>query len=222
MKRIDWQALRATVDGRETYRRAGLLLGGAVLIYALWQNWIMDPLQQQTGLLSTQAAAVEQDIANLRARVAVLEAAREDDPDAALSRQAHALEQQLQGMDDELRELTGTLLPPGRMAAAIESVLVQNTPLRLTALKGLGSEPVLSPAPGSAEGGSGQPLLYRHGLRLQFEGAYLDALDYLKALEELPWHFSWDSLSLAVTDYPVSRVSLELSTLSLNPVWISL
>jgi MSHA biogenesis protein MshJ len=57
-------------------------------------------------------------------------------------------------------------------------------------------------------------------MELVIEGRYLDILDYLRALEALPWRFNWQSLQLDSSRYPLSRARIELSTLSLDPTWM--
>jgi len=64
--------------------------------------------------------------------------------------------------------------------------------------------------------------LYRHGMRATFEGAYLDILDYLRALEALPWRFLWGEVSLEVPRYPIARVTLTVYSLSLDDAWIGI
>ncbi len=52
------------------------------------------------------------------------------------------------------------------------------------------------------------------------EGEYGDVLNYLQALEALPWRFRWKTLDLTTKQYPVNRVRLELSTLSMDKTWL--
>ena len=62
--------------------------------------------------------------------------------------------------------------------------------------------------------------LYQHGLKLELEGSYLDAYDYLHELERLPWGIRWDRISFEVTEHPVGRLVLQLHTVSQGPEWI--
>ena len=45
-------------------------------------------------------------------------------------------------------------------------------------------------------------------------------LNYLQALEALPWRFRWKTLDLTTKQYPVNRVRIELSTLSMDKTWL--
>ncbi|MBF0624041.1 MAG: hypothetical protein HQL82_04465 [Magnetococcales bacterium] len=59
-------------------------------------------------------------------------------------------------------------------------------------------------------------LLYRHSLKLVFEGDYLNTLGFLKSLGTMPWTLYWDSLTLRVREHPRMQVVLIIHTLSLN------
>ena len=62
--------------------------------------------------------------------------------------------------------------------------------------------------------------MFRHRVRMELSGDYLAVLRYLGALEQLPWRFQWDSLAVETDAYPVTRVVMYLSTLSLGEFWI--
>lgn len=70
------------------------------------------------------------------------------------------------------------------------------------------------PKPGS--------LLYRHGVEITVRGNYMDMIDYMNALENLPTQLFWGGAQLEVEDYPTSRLTLTLYTLSLDPKWLKL
>lgn len=74
--------------------------------------------------------------------------------------------------------------------------------------------PAIVPKPGS--------LLYRHGVEITVRGNYLDMIDYMAALEGLPTQLFWGGAKLEVEDYPTSRLTLTMYTLSLDPKWLKL
>lgn len=81
------------------------------------------------------------------------------------------------------------------------------------------AKPALPQAPGAVKAGS---LLYRHGVEITVRGSYLDMIDYMNALEGLPTQLFWGGARLEVEDYPVSRLTLTLYTLSLDEKWLKL
>ncbi len=74
------------------------------------------------------------------------------------------------------------------------------------------------PDPGQSASSIAGP--YLHPVELVIEGRYLDIVAYLHALEGLPWHFYWRVLELETKQYPLNRVRIELSTVSLDKEWI--
>ena len=61
---------------------------------------------------------------------------------------------------------------------------------------------------------------YRHGLEIEVEGSFAACLEYLDAIEALPWRLYWQLLDLEVIEYPRNRIRIEVSTLSLDEEWI--
>ena len=64
------------------------------------------------------------------------------------------------------------------------------------------------------------PRVYKHPLRLEFEGDYFEVQAYLAELESSDWDFGWRRLEYVVTDHPVAEVTLEIETLSQQKSWI--
>lgn len=65
-------------------------------------------------------------------------------------------------------------------------------------------------------------LLYRHGVEITVRGNYLDMIDYMNSLEMLPTQLFWGGAHLEVEEYPTSRLTLTLYTLSLDSKWLKL
>jgi MSHA biogenesis protein MshJ len=67
---------------------------------------------------------------------------------------------------------------------------------------------------------SAKNLVYKHGIELTVEGAYLDLLRYQERLEKLPWHMFFARTSVDSSDYPKVRMTITLYTLSLEEAWL--
>jgi MSHA biogenesis protein MshJ len=76
------------------------------------------------------------------------------------------------------------------------------------------------PEPAAEEASVASAGPYLHPVELVIEGRYLDIVAYLRALEGLPWRFYWRVLQLETKTYPLNRVRIELSTVSLDKEWI--
>ncbi len=86
---------------------------------------------------------------------------------------------------------------------------------------------VPAPAPGAAPAPAAAPpkpreLLYRHGVEIVLQGSYLDMVNYMDALEALPTQLFWGKAKLDAGQYPDSRLTLTLYTLSLDRKWMKL
>jgi MSHA biogenesis protein MshJ len=65
-------------------------------------------------------------------------------------------------------------------------------------------------------------LLYRHGVEIVLQGSYLDMVNYMDVLEALPVQLFWGKARLDAQQYPNSRLTLTLYTLSLDTKWMKL
>jgi MSHA biogenesis protein MshJ len=101
--------------------------------------------------------------------------------------------------------------PAAARLAAVRSALAASAPASAPARPLAGA---IVPKPGS--------LLYRHGVEISVRGNYLDMIDYMTALESLPTQLFWGGARLEVEDYPASRLTLTLYTLSLDSKWLKL
>lgn len=203
--------------------RERVLLLGALLVaaYSLWDMFLMQPLhadrQQLTERLQTlsrQLTVVEQETQALLQRPA-------RDPAIEQHQRVARLQGDIRDLDLQLRDITATLIEPTQMVRIFEDLLVRRGGLTLIRVQSLAPEPFLEPSDGAAAAPDPlQSQVYRHRLELEFRGSYLAALDYLRAVEALPWELFWDSLVLEVVDYPETQITITVHTLSLREGWI--
>jgi MSHA biogenesis protein MshJ len=59
-------------------------------------------------------------------------------------------------------------------------------------------------------------------VEIVLQGSYLDMVSYMAALEALPVQLFWGKASLDAQQYPNSRLTLTLYTLSLDQKWMKL
>ena len=139
------------------------------------------------------------------------------------------LRKQLNDIESAVQASTRQLVTPENMAVILQTVLQETRGLELLHVRGLGARPVVEQAAKTAEesegdrqttGGNVIDNAYKHGLRIEFEGDYLDTLEYVRALEKLDWKFFWDSFEFDVIEYPRSKAAINVFTLSLRKDWI--
>jgi MSHA biogenesis protein MshJ len=127
------------------------------------------------------------------------------------------LREKLGSLDASLTGITQGLVPPKEMARLVEQVLKRNRALEVIRVENLPPAPLLDAKDGIK---TTQQIVYKHGLRIQFKGRYTDIVNYLRALESLPWKVFWGEISLQTEAYPFSTITLVVYTLSLQQGWI--
>ena len=58
-----------------------------------------------------------------------------------------------------------------------------------------------------------------HSMIIKFQGDYFSTMNYLQAIESLPWRISWDRLEYKVIEYPTAEVTLQIHILSNQGGW---
>ncbi len=204
--------------------RERVLLLGAVLVvaYSLWDILLMQPWYAEQQRINTRITTLSQQLNVVDQETQALLSQPIQDPVAEHHLRAERLQGDIRHLDLQLRDITATLIEPAQMVRIFEDLLVRRGGLTLVRVQSLAPEPFLEPTQGGSDT-TPDPLrtqVYRHGLELKFQGSYLDALDYLRAVEALPWELFWDSLVLEVLDYPETQVTITVHTLSLREGWI--
>ena len=214
--------------------RALLLVVAGAVLYVAWQALLLDPLLAERKALADRKASAQQEITRLNREIEETIARHKRDPDAPNRERLAALEQRLEAVEATIAEEVAELISPRQMARVLEDVLTRvgdGGGLRLLSMENLPAEPLLPAAEDdetageAVEGGMGKADratagIYRHRLRIVFEGRFDGTVDYLQALEALPWGLFWDQLRLELAEYPVARVTVEVHTLSLEPGWL--
>ncbi|MCP5149358.1 MAG: hypothetical protein H6983_12735 [Ectothiorhodospiraceae bacterium] len=218
------EALLARVDALSLRERA---IGFAMVLAVLgagWHELAFDPLDRQRQALDGRVEQLRTQTEQLNAAARDLAGALDVDPDRDGRARVGALRDTLAGIDRELVALTALLVPPREMARVLETVLGRETDLRLLSLEAIAAEPLVTdtepdPAAAAADatGAADAPVaVYRHGLRLQLEGGYLETLRYLETLERLGTRFLWESIDYRVEAHPRATVTITVYSLSLD------
>jgi len=75
---------------------------------------------------------------------------------------------------------------------------------------------------GKAEGDFSGNVLYKHGVEIVIEGDYRDMVNYMAALEAMPWRLFWGKARLTSDDSSRLSLTLTLYTLSLDKKWLNI
>lgn len=230
-----WHKLALKIDAMSLRERV-IIFAIAVLILVLLINAaLLDPQYAKQSKLSQQIKEQQAQIADIQNQIQQRVKAQANDPDYDVRVRMQALRQRAQQMNDALGDVQKGLVPPGRMAALLESVLKKNDKLLLLSLKTLPVKRLNDavdadekPAPDTLpisladEESDAVKGVFKHTVELKVQGSYMDMMAYMKSLEDMPWQIFWGNAELTVDDYPKATLTLTLFTLSLDKKWLNL
>jgi MSHA biogenesis protein MshJ len=208
-------------------RERGLIaLGIIVMLFLLWDNLLLAPQEARQKQIVTKMHDINQQTELLNNQINEMSAALQGGEAEHINARTHELNILLNKLKQQQEDLTVEFIPPAKMAGVLRDLLHEESGLVLTKLESLGAEPLFPPdAADKTENENSskrlhQPEIYKHGLRIVFEGDFFKTLSYLRALEGMPWRLYWDNVEYQVTKYPKASVAITVHTLSLHEGWI--
>lgn len=233
MKR-QWLAWCARVDALTLRERVLVFAAAAaVIVSAAWFG-VLGPLAARHAALRAQIGQLNDNLAGVDDEIRHKLEAWQADPDADTRAKLAAVRDDTARLTESLRAMQKGLVPPERMAAVLGTILRANGRLELASMKTLPVAPLAelagagAGADGKGKDGKAPPAagpagpLFRHGVQVAVRGNYLDLVNYMTALESMPTQLFWGRAQLDVEQYPTSRLTLTLYTLSLDPKWMKL
>jgi MSHA biogenesis protein MshJ len=226
------QQLKKLMDRVDEFslRERGLIFVGIlVVLYLLATNLVFAPLRAEQVRLEGQFKNKRDQVLSLEKQIQVILTGGVADSDPEKRARLASLKEQTIALDTTLAKTTSGLVTPKEMARLVEQILAKNRQLRVIKVESLPAAPLLDdggkPGAGAAASpGAATPdaLIYKHGMQIELTGGYLDILNYLKALEGLPWKVFWGQVTLQTEKHPVSRLTLVIYTLSTHQGWIAI
>ena len=225
-----YKKLAVRLDRLSVRERVFILVAVLAVLYFPWQRGLWQPLQLHQAVLQSQLQQARAKNAELAAQAQVILARRDVDPDRAEKQRIAALQADIVKLDARLDAAMVGLVSPQQMPQILEDLLkrqkglhlvrMENLPAVAVALRNDGKSDAARKASKAAGAEAGEPRLYRHALRIEFEGDYLSTLHYLQAIEGLSRRLFWTGFEFKVERYPKARVVLTVETLSLQKGWI--
>ncbi len=213
------QGFASRIDAMSIRERGLIFITVMVALYFITVNILFGPVSTEKDRLQKEVSQKQEETRSLEIQVQTLLASGEQDPEAAKRKKIEALQENLKTMDASLSRVTAGLVPPKEMARLVEQMLLKNRSLQLIKMESIPATPLLE---GSKEGGAANGMVYKHGMRIELKGNYLDILRYLKSLEDMEWKVFWGQVSLQTEKHPISKVNLLIYTLSTHEAWIGL
>lgn len=186
------------------------------LLAALWSSWdnlFYQPISLKQNTLTQQLSNINSQLASQQQVEAQLENNNKTDPNAVNQAKLLELKTQYSGLQEQIMFGDKKFVPASLMAKALSDMLKQNQQLTLVKLDTLPTSTLL-------DAKQQHHPIYKHGLAITFTGNYTDTVNYLKALEALPWAIVWDSIDYQVKEYPVAEITIHVVTLSFEEGWL--
>jgi len=230
--KVRLKPLADRIDALSLRERGIIFVAILGVLYFVAANLLFTPVKAEQERLQKQLQSKREQIQAIENQVQLVLTGGAHDPDAAKRERFNALQANLTAIDEALKQVTTGLVPPKEMARLVEQVLVKNTGLQILKVESLPATPLIdeNPAPNPnerARGAKAGPtpaglMVYKHGMRIELKGSYMDILRYLHALEGLPWKVFWGQATLQTEQHPASKLTLLIYTLSTQDSWITL
>jgi MSHA biogenesis protein MshJ len=231
-----WIKLSTRLDAMTLRERAMVFTAVVAGILFLIYTVSAEPLLKKQSALQLQIKQQQNQITGIDQEIVAKAQGFKVDPDAATREQLNAVRRDIDATSNSLMAVQKGLVAPDKIAPLLEHLLRGNGRLKLISLKTLpvtglneAAKPAVAQTLVPAPIPAGQPapakpreLVYRHGVEIVVQGSYLDMVNYMAALESLPVQLFWGKANLDAQQYPNSRLTLTLYTLSLDQKWMKL
>jgi len=208
-------------------RERGLIaLGIIVVAFMLWDNLLLEPQKNQQKRIVAEMHNINQQTEALNNQIKEMSAVLQGGEAEHINARTREVNTLLSKLKQQQKDLTVEFIQPAQMAGVLRDLLHEESGLVLTKLESLGAEPLFPVEEGDKTDNEKtnrrlhESEIYKHSLRIVFEGDYFKTLNYLRALEGMPWRLYWDNVEYQVTKYPKASVAITVHTLSLHEGWI--
>ena len=217
------ERLAVLFDARTVRERLLIGLTAFALTWGLWEISIGAVMSDHKAEVITDIERLAQELEQQNFENDRLRQLDRSPEREALARQQLRLENVIVEQAAVLDALLARFVPPEAVPELLEDVLARHRGLKLVRLTSQPAEPVtLTVAVENEDEAQSAPSveIYRHPVRIEFEGGYMDVLAYLKALEEVEWQFAWRRFEYGVEEHPRAAITIELETLSREKEWL--
>ena len=222
-----WEILSAKLSALNQRERILVFLAVIVSSFLLLQSLLLNPTLDQMHQSQNEISTDEATIANLKQKLIEYNSQKIIDPDAQSKDKISHLQFLLQEKNQQLNGIQTTLVNPDKMPDVLRGLLQKNGKLKLIQLKTLPVSGLLDSKTVVIDehiksNNNGDLPIFKHGVEITIEGRYLDLLDYVNTLEQLPWHLLWSKANLDANNSLQNQLKLTVYTLSLDKAWLSI
>ncbi|MHB8743025.1 MAG: hypothetical protein ACYC9L_07835 [Sulfuricaulis sp.] len=213
------RGLADRIDAMSLRERGLVFVTILVAAYFIAVNLLFRPVIVEKDQLQKQVDQVRTETRQMNTQIQNMLGNGTNDPQAAKRQKIAALQDNLRQLDASLAQVTAGLVSPKDMTRLVQQMLLQDHGLQVVKVESLAATPLVQ---GNGEASADGTMVYKHGMRIELKGNYLDILRYLKSLEAMPWKVFWGQVTLKTDKYPDSHIDLLIYTLSTQKGWIGL
>lgn len=206
------------IDALSTRERALIFFSAIVVVVFVWWNYYAQPLVADTQLMDEQNGRLTKENLTIQATIDSIDQRIRQGVHKASEQKLEVLKEELLRVNALLQQKTLELIEPEEMFELMQQLLFAESKLKLTELK----RKQVTATFNQQEKDGEQPEIYRHVMRIRFEGSYQKIINYLSRLEEIEWKLLWDRITIRAAKYPVIEADIEISTLSDSKHWVGL
>ena len=226
-------ALPQRFNGRNQRERLIILVATIVLLYTAWDYLLYQPLTTQLQQTESAFATQKDDRLKTQSIVSKLHVSQSADTIKKLKQEIHQLEKQVTSASKSIELFSTSFIASNEMVDVLKNLLTKETGLTLLKLENIPIQAnsltaKQTPAGQQAEQQSGHSSsddpealkTYKHTFVMELSGSYLNALNYLQAIENLPWRIAFDSVTYSNQPSTPGLIRIQLHTISLSEGWV--
>jgi MSHA biogenesis protein MshJ len=217
------------IDARVIRERGLIFITVLAVIFALWNFTLQASVEKKLQGSRDQIDAATTQRKTLQTQILSATQALLNNPDTSKKAQIAQLTTDVSNVETQLQSASQSLIKADQLPLALQDVLQKTTQLTLLEVETLpvrelqidqvgtdnlskGSSTKTNSTTGSSSTTAAG--VYEHAVALHVSGNYFQVVQFLTALEQLPWKFYWQSLDYKVTKYPNAEIILRVYTLS--------
>ncbi|MGQ8366075.1 MSHA biogenesis protein MshJ [Glaciecola sp. 1036] len=213
IKQSALQKLSAGYDGLAERERKIIFFAAPLLVLFVGYILIVEPQILEIDKVAKKQQNIEGQFATLEATKLELFHQMSLDPDEETKLNIQQIQQRLDTLEKQFDKELGQLVSPQVMPLVLEQLFYKAKSLKLIEMQSIAPTALFTDK-------SNGDTLFQHGIRITFEGGYLDTRDFLTNAENLGWKLYWRHLEYKVSEHPKAITQLEVFTLSTSEAFI--
>lgn len=221
------KSLQEKIDARVFRERLLIFLSVVAFVYILWDVLLQTPIENKKKAVTAQFALLAAQQNENQIKIAELNKTILVDPNKTKEDQVKQLQVDVDALDAKLLQVSEGLVNSKQLPQMLQDVLLKTSKLTLLDVATLPvHELQMETVTGevnrwdnkSKKNTRVQELrdlgIYEHVVEMRVAGTYFQVVQFVTALEALPWRFYWQRLDYKVTQYPNAEIILRVYTLS--------